>query len=141
LAGDLLAIPAFVARLFLPVFLQLLLEAGLKLVDLRVLDLVVLALYCILLQRLDLVFDGGVEDLGLGDDGFELLGGGSAVGGGEGALVRGGYAANLGREGTNVGLDGFDSREEVLVRHDGALGADIFDSLLLVRLLGWLAVV
>ena len=136
LSRNLLAIPTLVARLFLPVFLQLLLEAGLELVDLRVLDLVVFALHCVLLQRFDLVFDRGVEDLGLRDDGFELLVRGRAIGGGEGALVCGGYAADLRCESADVGLDCFHSREEVLVGHDGALGPDVLDSLL-AGLLWW----
>ena len=73
LSGDLFAVAFLVARFFLAVLLQLLVEARFELIDLGVLDLVVFALHRIFLQRPDLVLDLGVEDLRLRDDGLQLL--------------------------------------------------------------------
>lgn len=71
LSGNLLAVPALVGGLLVPVLFQLLLEAGLELAGLAVLDVVASGSGGIRLEELDLVFNGSVEDLSLGDYGFK----------------------------------------------------------------------
>ena len=67
-----LTVSALVASLLVAVLLELLLEARLQLADLTVLDVVVASASSrIRLEELDLVLNGSVENLRLGDDGLE----------------------------------------------------------------------
>lgn len=100
----------------MPVLLQLLCETGLELSNLCILDGVALAPRSIGLQVFDLVLDAGVEDLRLRDHALERVRSTRIVGAGYRLLVESRDLANVGREGSDIGLDGFDAREEVGVR-------------------------
>lgn len=116
LPSYLLSIPPLVIRLLLPILLQLLREACLQLIDLRAFHVVIFTPHRIGLEKLDLVFDRGVEDLSLRYDGLQLLRG-ATFGGGEGALVGGGYLADVRGEGADVCFHGFNAGEEIGVGH------------------------
>jgi len=135
LPRDLFAIPPLIADLLLPIFLQLFLKAPLQLPDLRVLDGVIPAAHGVRLKELNLVLDGCVKDLRLRDHRLEL-GGGARVRGGEGALVRGGDLPDVRGQGADVGFDGLDAREEVLVREDAGPGLHVLDLVVAIERAG-----
>lgn len=118
LSGNLLAVPALVGGLLVPVLFQLLLEAGLELASLAVLDVVASRSGGIGLEKLDLVFDGSVEDLSLSDYGFEGCRR-RAVRAGEGALMGRSNLANVRGEGANVCFYCLDTCKEVRVGENG----------------------
>jgi hypothetical protein len=118
LTGDLLTVSALVAGLLVTVLLELLLEARFELSDLAVLDVVVAsASGCIGLEELDLILDGSVENLRLGDDGLKSRVGRS-VGAVQSALVSCGDLGNVLGQLTDIGLCSLDARQEVLVTED-----------------------
>jgi len=116
LSCNLLAVPPLVVGLFLSIFLQLLCETGLELSNLCILDSVALAPRSIGFQIFDLVLDAGVEHLRLRHHALERIRSTRIVGAGYRLLVEGRDLANVGRESPDIGLDGFDAREEVGVR-------------------------
>jgi hypothetical protein len=117
LPRNLLLVPNLIRLLLLPKLLQLVRELRLQIPDLTVLRRIASRPRSVRLKKLDLVFDLRVECLGLGDERFDLRGGG-AVRGGDGALVGGGYGADGAGEGADLLAHAIDAGEEVGIGED-----------------------
>lgn len=114
LSGNLLTVPALVGGLLVPVLFQLLLEAGLELAGLTVLDVVASGSGGIRLEELDLVLDRSVKNLSLSNYGFESCRR-RAVRAGESALMSRSNLANVRGESADICFYCLDTCQEVRV--------------------------